>query len=94
MKIQEAPEEITEGGIVFPSPKTSYMEENTQKTRKKAFKRMKTAPMRLGLPPCAMYLGQGIFTLMQQAMHLGHAGSGLELFFFLLLSAKTPIFKP
>lgn len=28
-----------------------------------------------------MYLGQGIFTLMHQAMHLGHAGSGLELFF-------------
>jgi hypothetical protein len=31
MKIQEALEDITEGGILIPSSKTSYMEENIQK---------------------------------------------------------------
>jgi len=31
MKIQEASENITNGGIMFPSPNTSYMEANTQK---------------------------------------------------------------
>ena len=30
MKIQEASEDITEGGILFPSSKTSYIEENTK----------------------------------------------------------------
>jgi len=31
MKIQEASEDVTEGGIMFPSSRTSYMEVNTQK---------------------------------------------------------------
>ena len=31
MKIQEALEDITEEEIMFPCPKTSYMEANTQK---------------------------------------------------------------
>jgi len=35
MKIQEASEDITKGGILFPSPKTSYMEANTQKDEEK-----------------------------------------------------------
>jgi len=31
MKIQEASEDIAKGGILFPSPKISYMEANTEK---------------------------------------------------------------
>jgi len=31
MKIQEASEDLTYGEIMFPDPKTSYMETNTQK---------------------------------------------------------------
>jgi len=31
MKIQEVLEDLTEGGILFSGPKTSYMEANTQK---------------------------------------------------------------
>jgi len=31
MKIQEASKDIREGGILFPCPKTSYIEANTQK---------------------------------------------------------------
>jgi hypothetical protein len=34
MKIQEALEDVTHGEIMFPSPKTSYMEGNTQKDGK------------------------------------------------------------
>jgi len=33
-KIQEASENVTEGGILFPSFKTSYMKENTKNGRK------------------------------------------------------------
>jgi hypothetical protein len=31
MNIQEASKDIKKGGILFPSPKTSYMKENTKK---------------------------------------------------------------
>jgi hypothetical protein len=34
MKIQEALEDVTNGEIMFPGPKTSYMEANTQKDGK------------------------------------------------------------
>jgi len=34
MKIQEVLEDLTEGEILFPGPKTSYMEANTQKDGK------------------------------------------------------------
>jgi len=40
-KIQEISKDIANGGIMFPSPKTSYMEENTQKTKKQTFTRRK-----------------------------------------------------
>jgi len=39
MEIQEAPEDIKRGGNFVPSPKTSYMEESTQKTKKRAIMR-------------------------------------------------------
>jgi hypothetical protein len=35
MKIQEASTDFTEGGILFPGPKITYMEVNSQKTMKK-----------------------------------------------------------
>jgi len=34
LKIQEASEDVTEGGIQFPSSKTSYIEENTKWAKK------------------------------------------------------------
>jgi len=34
MEVQEASEDITRGGNFVPIPKTSYMEESTQKTKK------------------------------------------------------------
>jgi len=34
MKIQEASKDFTEGGILFPGPKTSNMEADTQKDGK------------------------------------------------------------
>jgi len=33
MKIQDSSEDITHGEILFLGPKTSYMEENTQKDK-------------------------------------------------------------
>jgi hypothetical protein len=48
MKIQETSEDITKGGILFPSPKTSYMEANTQMTKKQMITHMNLASMRLG----------------------------------------------
>jgi len=41
MKIQEAYEDITIGRNSFPSPKTFYIEENTQRTKKQTITRKK-----------------------------------------------------
>jgi len=35
MKIQKASEDFTEGGIMFPSSKTSYIEENASTSEEK-----------------------------------------------------------
>jgi len=60
MKTQEASKDITKGGIMFPSPKTSYMEGNTQNDKetidfalKIALKRPKCAVMRPKCLSCA-----------------------------------------
>jgi hypothetical protein len=41
MKIQEASADIIKGGIMFPNPKTSYIEANTQKDEETNVKRRK-----------------------------------------------------
>jgi len=38
MKIQEVSEDLTEGEIMFPGPKTSYMEANTQRTENQSIR--------------------------------------------------------
>jgi len=53
MKIQEASEAFTEGRIMFPWPKTFYMEANTQKDIKMEKKDPKHTHMRLGHVACA-----------------------------------------
>ena len=52
MKIHEASYEITEGGILFPCLKTSYMEPNTQKDEE-TFRDMTTHSGALEHGPCA-----------------------------------------
>jgi hypothetical protein len=89
MKIQEALEDFTEGGIMFPGPKTTYLEANTQndgKTEKKG-------------PVCThMRLGHGEF---YTHMHLGHVVCALctekvrgKNVFFLLFLGKSRVFCP
>jgi len=41
MKIQEISKDITKGRIMFPSPKTSYIEANTQKDEETGVTRRK-----------------------------------------------------
>ena len=55
MNIQEASEDVTKGGILFPSFKTSYIEENTKTGKEKwhfstgfALKRLGASKKRLG----------------------------------------------
>jgi len=61
MKIQEASEDITKGGIMISSPMTSYMKSNTQKdeetgdyTHKHTIMHLEHAARRLECVPCAM----------------------------------------
>jgi hypothetical protein len=51
MKILEALKDITNGGIMFPSPKTSYIEGNTKKDEETSDFAPDAAPMRLGHAP-------------------------------------------
>jgi hypothetical protein len=92
MEIQEASEDITRGGIMFLSLKTSYMEGNTQKDDETndymheitlmrlghAGMRPEHAPCSLGMMPSARGT---VFALMCLSMRLGHVVSGSELFF-------------
>jgi hypothetical protein len=40
LKIQMASEDVTKGGILFPSSKTSYIEENTKTDEEKGISAM------------------------------------------------------
>jgi len=53
MKIQEASEHLTEGEIMFPDPKTSYMEANTQNDKKTKNLGPRSTLMRLGSDLCS-----------------------------------------
>jgi len=44
MKIQEASEEIREGEIVFPSPKTSYMKKHSKDKKNRRLRAGKRHP--------------------------------------------------
>jgi len=52
MKIHEASEEFTKGGILFSGPKTTYMEANTKNDEKTEKKGSGYTHMRLRHIPC------------------------------------------
>jgi len=93
MKIPEASKDITKVGILFPSSKTSYMEENTQKDEETGGYAQEIT---LVLPGnVVICLGHWSCTLGMKFLLLlpMHVGSGSELF-FPLFSGTSPVFHP
>ena len=85
MKVQEASKDITKGGIMFPSPKTSYMEANTQKDDETCIYMQENTPGRPKHDPCFLIMAmRPKFGL--GAPSVGNPGQNCLL---LLLSGKT-----
>jgi len=80
------------GRNYVPSPKTSYMEANTQRTKKQTIMRKKTTPMRLEHEPCAPTMRCGLRAWKKALMRLGHAGSVSKLI-FAIFKWKSPLLK-
>jgi len=57
MKIKEASEDFTKGGILIPGPKKTYMEANTQKDEETKKKGLERTHMRLRYISCAYGMG-------------------------------------
>jgi len=98
MKIQKVSEHITKGGIMFPSPMTSYMEANTHKdeetsvyAHKHTLMHLQHNARRLECVPCTMRIAHVPWADKNVLCALGMLGEGQNCFFH-FFSGKSPVF--